>query len=196
MKSLAEIFGINTEVATTVELLNDMDKPAREGGQGLPNAEFYIMPLVGKTKFTIGEKEHTPSTVCVLYKDRAGAWSYRMVSVASFGRSARDQKGETADAKTIQLIDHEIKEQMFTLKPTEVIATFKGKVCKIVETKVLFFPDFTSGQPNWDEAKSRETTLRKMETDEKGYAEARKAFDALVKEQKLEAVVKAVEKTA
>lgn len=196
MKTLAEIFGSNTEIATTVEQLSKMDKPAREGGQGLPNAPFFVMPLVGTTKFTIGDSEFNPSTVCVMYKDRAGAWSHRMVSVASFGRSARDQKGETSDAKTIQLIDHEIKEQMFTVKPTEVIATFKGKVCKPTETKVLFFPDFTDGKPNWDEAKSRETTLRKMEKDEAGYKEARTAFDVLVKEQKLEAVVKAIEKAA
>lgn len=196
MKSLTEIFGTSTEVATTLELLSTLDKPARESNGGLPAADFFIMPLVGKTKFTIDKEERSAPTVCILYKDRTGAWTYRMVSVGSFGREGRDQKGETTEAKTIRLIDHEIKEPMFTLKPTEVIATFKGKICKLGETKVLFFPDFIGGQPNWDEAKSKPVTMRKMETDEKGYAEARQAFDALVKEQKLEAVVKAVEKAA
>lgn len=193
MKQVIELFGKNTEIATTADDVKSLNVPAREGGQGLPNADFYIMPLIGKTKFEIGEKTFEPSTVCVMYKDRTGKFTYRMVSVASFGRSARDQKGETSEAKNIPLVESEIKEPIFTLRPAEVIATFKEQVCKIIENKVLFFPDFTSGTADWENAKSKETTLRKMEKDAKGYAEARKAFDAFVKEQKLDAVVKAIE---
>lgn len=195
MKQVIELFGKNAEIATTIEDITALNVPAREGGQGLPNAPFYVMPLIGKTKFEIpgNPKPFEPSTICVMYKDRTGKFTYRMVSVASFGRSARDQKGEIAEAKNIALIEHEIKEPIFTLRPAEVIATFKGHVCNIVETKVLFFPDFTSGSPDWDNAKSKPTTLRKMVKDDKGYKEARIAFDAFVKEQKLDAVVKAIE---
>ena len=193
MKTLAEHFGKNTEIAIDEKDVKELNVPSREGGQGLPNSDFYVMPLIGKTSFTIGEKTHTPTTICVAYKDRTGKDAFRMVSAASFGRSARDKKGETTDAKTIPLVENEITEPIFTLRPAEIISTFKGKVCKIVDTKVLFFPVFADDKPDWENAESKQTTLRKMQADAKGYEAARKAFDKFAKEQGLENAVKAIE---
>ena len=194
MKQVLTSFGANDTICETAEDITTVDKPSREGGQGLPSADFCIMPLIGETKFTIEGTERTAKTICIAYKDRSNKVVFKMVTANSLGRSGKESKEETA--KNIPAIEHEITEPIFTVKPSEIINTFKGKVCKKLETKVLFYPEFEDGKPVWENAKPKDTVMREMQDDAKVYGEFRKAFDTFAEEQSLTNVVKLIEKAA